>query len=162
LTHWVGSAYAQPAFFILRILVVAQAIRCIGGAFCVMLIATGQQRHGIEGAVVEGIVSLCASLLGAVYFGPAGVAAGTLAGTVCGLLWILMRTMPRAQAVPMVRKDYLIEGMLIPLLACLPVAACALIGVCTHGQFQAWVLPFAIVATGFLLLRIGRLLPIRS
>jgi O-antigen/teichoic acid export membrane protein len=162
LTYWVGSAYAQPAFFILRILVVAQAIRCIGGVFCVMLIATGQQRHGIEGAVVEGIVSLCASLLGAVYIGPAGVAAGTLAGTVCGLLWILMRTMPRAQAVPMARKDYLIEGMLIPVLACLPVAVYVLIGACTHGQFQAWILPFAIVATGFLLLHIGRLSTVRS
>jgi O-antigen/teichoic acid export membrane protein len=162
LTLWVGSAYAHPAFYILRILVVAQAIRCVDAVFCVMLIATGQQRHGIEGAVVEGIVSLCASLLGAVYFGPVGVAAGTLAGTVCGLLWILMRTMPRAQAVPMARKDYLIEGMLIPVLACLPVAVCALIGACTHRQFQAWVLPFAMIATGFLLLRIGRLLPIRS
>ncbi|MFZ1084100.1 MAG: hypothetical protein WAN35_03945 [Terracidiphilus sp.] len=162
LTFWVGSSYAQPAFFILRILVIAQAIRCIGGAFCVMLIATGQQRHGIEGAVVEGVVCLCASLLGAVTFGPAGVAAGTLAGTVCGLLWILMRTMPRAQAVPIARNHYLIEGMLIPILACLPVAVYALIGACTRGQFQAWALPFAIAATGYLLLRIGRLAPIRG
>jgi RsiW-degrading membrane proteinase PrsW (M82 family) len=112
--------------------------------------------------VVEGIVSLCASLLGAVYFGPAGVATGTLAGTACGLIWILMRTMPRAQAVPMARKDYLIEGMLIPVLACLPVAVCAFIGASSHGQHQVWVLPFVIVATGFLLLRIGRLLPVRS
>jgi len=162
LTYWVGGAYALPAFFILRILVVAQAIRCISGAYCVMLIATGQQRHGIEGAVVEGIVSLCASLLGAVYFGPVGVAAGTLAGTVSGFLWILIRTIPRAQAVPLARKDYLLKGMLIPVLACLPVAVCGLIGACTHKQFQAWLLPFVIVATGFLLLRIGRLLQIRS
>ncbi len=161
LTLWVGSAYAHPAFFILRILVVAQAVRFVGAAYCVMLIATGQQHHGIEGAVAEGIVSLAASLAGAIYFGPLGVAAGTLAGTSCGLLWILMRTMPRAQAVPLARKDYLVEGMLIPALACLPVAVCALIGACTHGQFQTWGLPFAIVATGVLLLRIDRLLPIR-
>jgi O-antigen/teichoic acid export membrane protein len=162
LTLWVGSAYAQPAFFILRILVVAQAIRCMGGAFCVMLVATGQQRHGIEGAVVEGIVSLCASLLGAVYYGPAGVAAGTLAGTVCGLFWILMRTMPRAQAVPIARRQYVIDGVLVPMTACSPVAICAFIAACTHSQYQVWVLPFAFFMTGTLLLRIGCLVPIRE
>jgi hypothetical protein len=121
-----------------------------------MLIATGQQRHGIEGAVAEGLVSLCASLLGAFYFGPAGVAAGTLAGTVCGLLWILARTMPRAQAVPIIRKEFVIDCVLAPTVACLPVALCALIGNWTHGLHKAWVLPCAIVATGLLLLHSAR------
>jgi O-antigen/teichoic acid export membrane protein len=162
LTLWVGSSYAQPAFSILRILVVAQAVRFVGAAYCVMLIATGQQHHGIEGAAVEGIVSLSASVAGAIYFGPVGVAFGTLAGTSSGLLWILMRTMPRAQAVPMARKNFLIDGVLIPLAACLPIAFCALMGNWTHGQYQTLVLPFAFVVTGTLLLRIGCLLPIRG
>lgn len=161
LTLWVGSAYAQPAFYILRILVVAQAIRCIGAVFCVMLIATGQQHHGIEGAVVEGIVSLCASLVGAVFFGPVGVAAGTLAGTTCGLLWILMRTMPRAQAVPLSRKEFVIDGVLAPLLFCIPIAICTFIGSWTHGQIQVWVLLLIIVVAGCLIFHIGRPLPIR-
>lgn len=161
LTLWVGSAYAQPAFFILKVLVVAQAIRCIGAVFCVMLIATGQQHHGIEGAMVEGIVSLCASLAGAVYLGPAGVAAGTLAGTTCGLLWIVMRTMPRAQAVPFARKEFVINGVLVPALLCIPIAVCTLIGVWTHTQFQVWVLFLVIVVAGCLIIPIGRLLPVR-
>jgi O-antigen/teichoic acid export membrane protein len=161
LTLWVGSAYAHPAFYILRILVVAQAIRCVGAVFCVMLIATGQQHHGIEGAVVEGIVSLCASLAGAIYFGPTGVAVGTLIGTTCGLLWIVMRTIPRAQAVPLSRKKFVIDGVLVPALFCIPIAVCTFKGSWTHGQVQAWVLLFVIVVAGCLIFQIGRPLPLR-
>ena len=157
LTFWVGGAYAQPAFSILRILVVAQAVRSIGGAFCVMLMATGQQHLGIEGAIVEGIVSLGASLLGAVAFGPAGVAAGTLAGTLCGLLWILARTMPRAQAVPIARREYLVEGVLLPIAACSPIVVCAFLGNRASGQSNAWVWSLALAGTASLLLRFGRL-----
>jgi O-antigen/teichoic acid export membrane protein len=161
LTFWVGGTYAQPAFYLLRILVVAQAIRCIGAVYCVMLIATGQQHHGIEGAVVEGIVSLCASLLGAIYIGPTGVAAGTLAGTTCGLLWIVMRTMPRAQAVPFARKEFIIDGVLAPVLYCIPIAICTFISFWTHGQVQVWVLLLLIIGAGWLIFHIGRSLPIR-
>jgi O-antigen/teichoic acid export membrane protein len=159
LTLWVGSAYAQPAFYILRILVVAQAIRFTGAVFCVMLIATGQQHHGIEGAVVEAIVSLCSSLVGAICFGPVGVAVGTLAGTTCGLLWIVMRTMPRAQAVPLARRDYVIEGILVSLLFSMPIAVCAFTVAWTHGRLQGWILPSVLVVSGVLILHVEHSLP---
>ncbi|MGA3080372.1 MAG: hypothetical protein ABSD44_03200 [Terracidiphilus sp.] len=161
LTLWVGSAYAHPAFYILKILVVAQAIRCIGAVFCVMLIATGQQHHGIEGAVVEGIVSLCASLLGAIYIGPTGVAVGTLAGTTCGLLWIVMRTMPRAQEVPLAPRDFVIDGVFVPVLFCLPIAACTFTGALTRGRFQVWISLFVTVAAGCLIVNVVHRLPKR-
>jgi O-antigen/teichoic acid export membrane protein len=151
LTLWVGSTYAHPAFYILKILIVAQAIRCIGAVFCVMLIATGQQHHGIEGAVVEGIVSLCASLAGAIYFGPPGVAIGTLVGTVCGLLWIVTRTMPRAQDVPLTRREFVVDGILRPALVCLPIAVCTLIGILTKWQSQAWSILLTFVVVGCLI-----------
>lgn len=140
---WVGSSYAHPAFLILRILMVAQAIRSIGAAYCVMLIATGQQHHGIEGALVEGVVSLCASLGGAVLFGPVGVAAGTLIGTSCGLVWVLTRTMPRAQAVPFRRREFVMDGVLIPAVLCVPIAACMCVKTLRHKQLQRWASPLS-------------------
>lgn len=157
LTVWVGSFYARPAFLIFRVLIVAQAIRLVGGTFGVMLVATGQQRHGTEGAAVEGVVSLLASLAGAAWLGPIGVALGTLAGTVTGLLWILARTMLHAQAVPLARRDFLIEGVLRPLLCCIPLACCLLTPQAKQHQTLLWIAPLFLAVSGYIALRFGNL-----
>ena len=72
-----------------------------------------------------------------------------------------MRTMPRAQAVPLSRKEFVIDGVLAPLLFCIPIAICTFIGSWTHRQIQVWVLLLIIVVAGCLIFHIGRPLPIR-
>jgi O-antigen/teichoic acid export membrane protein len=162
LAAWAGDAYAQPAFTILTILVAAQAVRFIGAAFCIMLVATDQQHHGIAGAIVEGVVSLIASVAGAVWLGATGVALGTLIGTLAGFAWMMMRTMPRAQAVPLARSQFIVDGVIRPLLCCLPLGFCMLVTSSTQQPILGWLLPVALILTCCLAFRLGNLFPQQS
>ena len=141
LTVWVGSHYAAKAFPILEILVWAQALRLSASAYSVALVATAQQNYGIAAALAEGTVNMLASLVGAWVLGPVGVAWGTLLGSICGVLWLMLRVMPRVTEVAVDAWTFCREAVIRPLLCYIPVI--------TYAAFQMRLhLPFAKLACG--------------
>ena len=117
---WVGETYAARALPVLIILAIAQAVRLAGAPFCMMLIATGEQRRGIASGLFEAAVNLTASIVLAYRIGYTGVAWGTLIGAVAGIAALIAYTAPRAQAVPFTPWQVLDTGLLRPLLCLLP------------------------------------------
>lgn len=129
-TLWVGPLYAQHALSILEVLLWAQALRLTGSAYSVALIATAQQNYGIGAAIAEGLTNLVASILGAKFLGPIGVAWGTLAGAFCGVLWLLLHVMTRVTQIPVSRIAFVREAFLRPALCLLPALA--------YAVFRGW------------------------
>lgn len=132
LTLWVGAAYATDGYPILIILVCAQAIRMSSSAYSIGLIATGQQNYGIVVALAEGAINLAVSIAGAWLTGPIGVAWGTAAGAVCGVLWLMIYTMPRAREIPLKIAEYAGETLLRPTVCALPMLLYTAVAVRRH------------------------------
>lgn len=120
LQHWVGEPYAGQAFPIVEVLMLAQAVRLVMNPYASALIATDLQRYGIAQGAVEGVVNLVSSIAGAYWFGPIGVAFGTLIGAVCGLAWTSLLTVRRTAAISSGRYTFITEGILRPFLCTLP------------------------------------------
>jgi O-antigen/teichoic acid export membrane protein len=119
---WVGPVYAESALPILKILAVAQTIRLMGGPYSVMLISVGEQNKAIPLTICEASVNLLSSILGAMFFGPIGVAWGTLAGAVGAVFWLLLRTMPSEGAVRALFAEFLLNAVLPGSIPFLPLA----------------------------------------
>jgi O-antigen/teichoic acid export membrane protein len=151
LRAWVGSAYEQRALPILEILMLGQAIRMIGNPYSTVLAATGQQRYAISGAIAEGVGNLVCSLVGIAFFGPIGVAWGTLAGAIIGIAWMLLFTMRWARLIPVDRKAFVWTTALKPILFLSPVVCYVIVSV--HRSVSAvavamCVLYTTVIATG--------------
>lgn len=153
LTLWVGPAYAARALPILEVLLWAQAIRLTGSAYSVALIATAQQNYGIAAALAEGFTNLVASVIGARFFGPIGVAWGTLVGAVCGMLWLTLYVMRRAREVPVHALVFSREAMLRPIGCFSPLLFYLLVRM--HLHLAAGYLPAAVLLSCLLLVWAG-------
>ena len=123
LRAWVGSSYADPAVPILDVLAVANTIRLIPSAYASMLIATGQQRHGVAQGVCEGVVNLVSSLILGSRYGAIGIAMGTLIGAIAGVSWTWAYTLKRAVEFPFSRYEFIVNGAFRPLLCLVPLIA---------------------------------------
>jgi O-antigen/teichoic acid export membrane protein len=121
LTLWVGSAYMPKTFPILQVLLAANAIRLIASPFASGVIATGRHKALISGTAIEAAVNLPLSILGAVFMGPIGVAYGTLAGAVVGVVWILIVTSRVSVTNLMTPGSIISNGLFKPLLAFVPI-----------------------------------------
>jgi O-antigen/teichoic acid export membrane protein len=121
LRAWVGPVYEKKALPILELLMLGQAIRMISNPYSTVLAATGQLRFAISGAVAEGVGNLVCSLLGIILLGPIGVAWGTLAGAIIGVVWMLLFTMRWARLIPIDRKVFIWTVTLKPTLFLSPV-----------------------------------------
>lgn len=117
---WVGTIYASGALPILKILALAQTLRLMLAPYSVMLISTGEQARAIPAGVCEVVVNLVASVAGAVLLGPIGVAWGTLAGAVCGLMWTFLRIMPTVSAIRLSSREFLVHAVLPGSIPCVP------------------------------------------
>jgi len=117
---WVGPIYAANALPILKILAVAQTIRLTVSPYATMLVSLDEQRKGVAAAIFEALLNLIASILGAMFFGPIGVAWGTLIGSGGGLLWTLVRVMPSVRTVYIKRSTFLRNAVLLGSIPCLP------------------------------------------
>jgi O-antigen/teichoic acid export membrane protein len=158
LTVWVGPVYAQHALPILEILLWAQALRLTGSAYTVALIATAQQNYGIATALAEGCTNLIASILGAHFLGPIGVAWGTLAGAFCGNLWLMLHVMTRVREVPVDRLAFVREAFFRPAFCLLPILGYALLQARPHFSLaEAGVACSALLLTALLLFRFGHI-----
>jgi O-antigen/teichoic acid export membrane protein len=81
LRFWVGPNYALHTFGYLRILVLANILRCLCAPYATMVVATSRQRVATASAITESSVNLAASILLARHIGARGVALGTLLGS---------------------------------------------------------------------------------
>jgi O-antigen/teichoic acid export membrane protein len=147
---WVGPAYADSAFPVLKVLALAQTLRLMCAPFSVMLVSIGEQYRAIGPTICEALVNLLASVVGMRLFGPIGVAWGTLAGAVFGVLWVLVRTMPSVTGVHVVLRDFLVNAVLPGVIPCLPLAMLWLV----QGYLRPlnyWIgLGICVASTGFL------------
>lgn len=162
LTLWVGPQYASKALPLLEILLWAQTIRLTASAYSVALIATAQQNYGIAGALTEGFTNLIASVIGARLIGPAGVAWGTFAGAICGVLWLVLYVMRRVQEIPIDWIAFTREAMLRPVFCLLPcllyVYVYGLSNPHSYSSIKDVIMPgLAILMSAFLLLRFGEI-----
>lgn len=157
---WVGEPYASQALPIVKILMLAHAVRLIMNPYASALIATDLQRHGIAQGAVEGVINLVCSILGAYWIGPLGVALGTLIGAVCGLVWTCLLTVRRTAEISSGRRTFISEGIFRPFLCSLPLVifTIAMRGHILTLNVAAF---FALCgcASYLLLYRYGRLLP---
>ena len=158
---WVGQHYAALAYPIMQVLMLAQLLRLIPSAYCTMLIATGQQQNAIGNSIVEAVVNVIASVIGAWYFGAIGVAYGTLIGAVVALFWVKMWTIKRDRVITITPQDSSVAVM-IPFACCTPIFMVWLVtqhlnhyrvGIAVAAQSAA--LLFSV----FLLLYFGDLIP---
>jgi O-antigen/teichoic acid export membrane protein len=123
---WIGPQYAEAGAPILRILIVANIIRLVGAAYSVILVAAGQQNFIKVSPLSEGISNFVASIVLGSLFGGIGVALGTLVGSVVSLGAHLWYSMPRTNTViRFSRRDYLVTGVLRPLLWTCPLILAA-------------------------------------
>ena len=120
LEFWVGEPYASQALPIVKILMLAHAVRLVMNPYASALIATDLQRHGIAQGAVEGAINLVCSIVGAHLIGPLGVALGTLVGAVCGLAWTCLLTVRRTAEISSGRRKFIAEGILRPVLCSVP------------------------------------------
>jgi O-antigen/teichoic acid export membrane protein len=127
---WVGPAYLAVTLPVLKILLVAQAIRLVGSAYGTMLVAMGLQRYGLMPVMVEGVLNLLLSLLGMILIGPAGVAWATLAAASIAIGMTILIVMPRVKEVYVSRRLFVWQGILLPLLPFLPI--------CIWMFFRRW------------------------
>lgn len=117
---WVGNVYTRQALPIVEILMVANAMRLVANPYAFVLIATGLQTRAVAQGGVEGVVNLVASLAGAFWLGPIGVALGTLVGAVCGLAWTCLLTVRNTTEISLGRRRFVGEGIVRPFLCSLP------------------------------------------
>jgi O-antigen/teichoic acid export membrane protein len=159
LNLWVGRQYAEQAYPIMQILMLAQLLRLIPSAYCTMLIATGQQKNAIGNSIVEAIVNLVASVIGAMYFGARGVAFGTLIGAAVAVTWVALWTVKRDQVITLSPRERAI-AVFVPF-ACTSPAL--LMWFVTRHLVHGFAVPvaqaLALVLSGLLLLFYGDILP---
>jgi O-antigen/teichoic acid export membrane protein len=127
LRFWVGPVYAGSAAPILKVLAVALTVRLTVAPYSVMLISVGNTEKAVPPAICEALVNLTASITGAMVLGPIGVAWGTMAGATCGVLWMLVRTMPSLGCVRVDMRQLLIDALLPGSIPCIPLAIFCLI-----------------------------------
>lgn len=117
---WVGPGYLAVTLPVLKILLIAQAVRLMGSAYGTVLVAMGLQRYGLVPVLVEGISNLILSVLGMILIGPAGVAWATLIAALMALAITVVFVMPRIKEVNVVSGKFIWQGVLLPLLPFLP------------------------------------------
>jgi O-antigen/teichoic acid export membrane protein len=121
---WVGREYATRALPILIVLMLGQTVRLIGSVCSWTLVAMGMQRFAIAPAGFEGFSNLALSLLGILWLGPIGVAWGTLAAAVLGLLCYIVYTIKRPEVLQLGRLEFVRECILRPVACFSPLLLC--------------------------------------
>lgn len=117
---WVGPVYLAATLPVLKILLVAQAIRLVGSAYGTVLVGMGLQRFGLIPVLVEGVLNLVLSVLGMILIGPAGVAWATLVAALIALAITIFFVMPRIREFSIATSMFVRQGIVLPLLPFLP------------------------------------------
>lgn len=120
---WVGEIYATQAYPILVILMVTQAIRLVGSAYSIALMATGYQNSGIPPAIIEAGINLTMSLYLVRHHGAIGVAYGSLIGAVIALPSLFFFCVHIREGLTVSRYDLGLRGIAGGLLPLVPATA---------------------------------------
>jgi O-antigen/teichoic acid export membrane protein len=154
LTLWVGPVYALNSQNILYVLVLATAIRMLGGPYSAALIGAGEHVRALFSPIFEGVLNLVVSLIAGYYLGPIGVAIGTLVGAAGGIALHLFYNMPRILQIQVSGRDFLFRSVLQPGFQLFPALAGIYFGVSGQLPGMTWrslsVLG-GVVLSGFLL-----------
>ncbi|HEY4378307.1 MAG TPA: hypothetical protein VGM93_14170 [Acidimicrobiales bacterium] len=143
LVAWIGAPTATLAVPILQVLIAATALRLIVMPYAVLVFGTGEYRFMRRAPLVEGVVNVVASIVLGVWFGPIGVAYGTVVGAVAGIGVYLLANVPRTPSIDLHPLAYLRSGLARPLFAALPVT----IAVLGEGRWPgSWAWPVAAVS----------------
>jgi len=122
-TLWVGANYAEGSLLFLKLLAVGQAIRLLGTAYSMALMATGLQRYGIPCVVIEGVTNLATSVWLAHQLGAVGIARGTVIGAVIGVVVLVGFVMRPRIELSVHQGRFLWQGVLMPVLVFSPFLA---------------------------------------
>lgn len=117
---WVGPNYAAHSVQYLRILVLANIVRQLCGPFTTMVVATAKHPFATAAAITEAAVNLGASIWLGRHFGAAGVAAGTLVGSVAGVAMHFAVSMRYTTNLAVPRLKLFLQGMLRPAAIAIP------------------------------------------
>ena len=121
---WVGPDYAQHAVVFLRILVAANVLRYLVYVYTVMVVAGAKQRYATLSPATEAVVNFALSVVLARHYGAIGVAWGTFAGAILGVILHFWQSMPRTQdLLRFDRKRLAAISILRPAFVLLPSAA---------------------------------------
>jgi O-antigen/teichoic acid export membrane protein len=119
LRHYVPGL-AKTTLPFLRLLVIGNLIRLTATPYAVLLIATDQQRIVLVTPFIEGLINLGLSIFLGLRIGAMGVAIGTIAGAIVGILCHLFYNFPRTRLISIKLKEYTFNGLFHPLLAGIP------------------------------------------
>jgi O-antigen/teichoic acid export membrane protein len=123
---WIGQRYVASGAPLLAVLIIANMIRLIGQPYSIIIVAAGQQNYIKVSPLSEGVSNFIASIILGSLFGGIGVALGTLFGSIVSVVSHLWYSMPRTQSViKFSRRDFLVSGVLSPLLWTCPLLAAA-------------------------------------
>jgi O-antigen/teichoic acid export membrane protein len=128
---WVGPSYLTVTYPVLKILLVAQAIRMVGNALGTVLVGMGLQRYGLVPVMIEGVLNLVLSLLGMIFIGPTGVAWATLIAAFIALTITITFVLQRVREISISRSDFIRQGIVTPFLPFVPV--------CGWILFRSWI-----------------------
>jgi O-antigen/teichoic acid export membrane protein len=117
---WVGPSYLALTLPILRILLIAQAVRLVGNAYGTVLVGMGLQRYGLIPVSVEGVANLLLSVAGMIVLGPAGVAAATFIAALIALTITISVVMHQVPEITLSRSLFVWQGIIVPFMPFLP------------------------------------------
>lgn len=124
LTLWLGHGYASRSLIFLEVLVLANAIRQLGYPYALMVVGMGKQRLATVAPVTEAVVNFAISVWLAHRMGAVGVAIGTLAGSVIGIVAHLGISMYLTRGVIHIQRLRFIQmAFLRPLVCIVPTLA---------------------------------------
>jgi O-antigen/teichoic acid export membrane protein len=148
LRAWVGPAYADHATPLLQILVAANMIRMCISPYIIAMIGTGEQSKIVLVPVLEGIVNLGVSLFLVRSLGVAGVAWGTLLGSIVSLGGHLIYTTRQSHAIELGAMNYLQGSLLRPLVCGVPILVGGVLLSSQGNSIEFWLRVLLICAVG--------------
>jgi O-antigen/teichoic acid export membrane protein len=152
---WIGAQYVQTGRPILILLLVANLIRLLGGAYAVVLMSTAQHQMVKISPLAEGIANILASIVLGSMMGGIGVALGTLLGSIVSVTTHLFYSMPRTQhEIRFSRREYAWSGVIVPCLCTAPLlgtAALSIVGVSISRSIFLAALGVSLLAAAALL-----------
>lgn len=123
LNMWVGPGYAARATILLAVLVLATLIRNAMVPYVTVAIGIGYQRRMFATPLVEGAVSVIASVVLCLLMGAIGVAVAKAIGAVVGVALLLVQHPLKQPLGGVSRFDYFRHCVMQPALALIPIAA---------------------------------------
>lgn len=150
LRYWVGADYANHALVFALILILAQFIRLTLMPYAAIGFAAGQQHRMLVSPLVEGIVNLACSILGAYLWGAIGVAVGTLIGSIAGVAIHFAVSMPRTDAMQFSRSRLAWRGIGLPVSCCAPGVALLLYARNSQPAYRIGLIGVAEILTALL------------